>query len=139
MEFPHINYPAVAASAVVIFILGGLWYSPAMFSKKWIALMGLTEEQIKAGSKSSMPLMFLLAFLCGVLTSLTLAIILGHFPKLSAFEGACVGALCWLGFAGATSYTTALFAEKSKQLWLIDSGYNLVSFVLAGVILAAWR
>jgi hypothetical protein len=28
---------------------------------------------------------------------------------------------------------------KPKQLWLIDSGYNLVSFILAGIILAAWR
>ena len=47
-------------------------------------------------------------------------------------------ALCWLAFAGATSYTTALFSARPKQLWLIDSGYNLVSFIVAGVIIALW-
>jgi hypothetical protein len=30
-------------------------------------------------------------------------------------------------------------AMKPKQLWLINSGYNLVSFFIAGVILAVWR
>ena len=38
-----------------------------------------------------------------------------------------------------TSYATALFSGKPKQLWLIDSMYYLVSFVLAGLILAASR
>jgi hypothetical protein len=32
-----------------------------------------------------------------------------------------------------------MFSGKPKQLWLIDSTYYLVSFMLAGLILAAWR
>jgi hypothetical protein len=32
-----------------------------------------------------------------------------------------------------------VFSEQPKALWLINSGYNLVSFVVAGIILAAWR
>jgi hypothetical protein len=32
-----------------------------------------------------------------------------------------------------------IFSGKPKQLWLIDTSYNLVSFVLAGIILAVWR
>ena len=47
--------------------------------------------------------------------------------------------LCGLGFAGATSFGTAQFSGKPKALWLIDSGFNLVAFVIAGVILATWR
>jgi hypothetical protein len=46
---------------------------------------------------------------------------------------------CWLCFAGASSFGTALFSMKPLQLWLINSGYNLVSFVIAGVILAVWQ
>jgi hypothetical protein len=49
------------------------------------------------------------------------------------------GFVCWLGFAAPTSYATAIFSGKPKQLWFIDSAYNLVSFVLAGAILGAWR
>jgi hypothetical protein len=57
---------------------------------------------------------------------------------MDALHGAVFGAVVWLGFAGSTSYATALFSGKPKQLWVIDSGYNLVSFVLAALILTVW-
>jgi hypothetical protein len=44
-----------------------------------------------------------------------------------------------VGFAAATSLATTLFSAQPKALWLINSGYNLVSFVIAGIILALWR
>jgi hypothetical protein len=139
MEFPQVNYLAVLTSGVVIFILGGLWYSPVLFAKKWIALMGKSEEELKAASTESMPLMLLQAFLSGLLVAWTLAVILNHFHTPTPLRGAMVGAVCWLGFAGATSYASAVFSLKPRLLWLIDSGYNLVSFILAGLILGAWR
>ena len=140
MPLPQVNDLAVLVSAVLIFILGGLWYSKALFAKRWIALMGKSEEELKAASASSnMPLMFVGAFVCGLLIAWTLAIVMNHFPPFTAPRGAAVGGLCWLGFAGSTSFATALFSLQPKQLWLINSGYNLVSFVLAGIILAMWR
>jgi hypothetical protein len=136
---PHVNYIAVVVAAVAIFILGGLWYSPVLFAKRWVKLIGKTEEEMKAASPAPAPLMFLAAFVCGFLVSLVLAVLLNHFINMSALRGAEVGAGCWLGFAGATSFANVIFAQKPKELWLIDSGYNLVSFVVAGVILGAWR
>ena len=68
-----------------------------------------------------------------------MAIVVAHFGNYSALRGAEVGVLCWLGFAGATSYATAMFSMQPKALWLINSAYNLVSFVLAGIIVAVWR
>jgi len=65
--------------------------------------------------------------------------VVGNFAPGTAFDGACIGALCWVGFAGATSFGSALFSGKPKTLWLIDSGFNLAAFILAGVILALWR
>ena len=138
MEFPHVNMLAVLVGAVVIFLLGGVWYSPALFAKKWIALTGRSEAETQAGS-GAMPVAFLFAFVCGFLTSWAMAVILAHVPNVTASGGAMVGGLCWIGFAGATSFANAVFSQKPKALWLIDSGYNLVSFVVAGIILAAWR
>ena len=37
MMSPAPNYLAVLVAGLVIFLLGGLWYSPALFAKKWIA------------------------------------------------------------------------------------------------------
>src|SRR5712692_4168406 len=141
---PHVNYLSVLVSGVVIFVLGGLWYSPLLFAKPWTRLMGKTEEEMKAymaspKAKSEMPLMYALAFVSALVTAWVMAIVVKHFGEPSALRGAEVGALCWLGFAATTSYATSMFSMQPKALWLINTGYNLVSFVLAGIILALWR
>jgi hypothetical protein len=140
---PTINYLAVLVAGIVIFVLGGLWYSPVLFAKRWIALQGRTEEQMRAqAAAANMPVMYLSAFICGFVTAWVMALILAHFASsmnLNAGYGALIGFMSWLGFAATSSYATALFSGKPKQLWLIDSSYNLVSFVLAGMILAVWR
>ena len=142
-HYPTINYLAVLVAGIVIFVLGGLWYSPVLFAKRWIALQGRTEEEMKAqAAAANMPVMYLSAFICGFVTAWVMAMILAHIASsmtLNAGHGALIGVMCWLGFAATTSYAMALFSGKPKQLWLIDSAYNLVSFVLAGMILAVWR
>ena len=136
----HVNFLAVLVGGVVIFLLGGLWYSPVLFAKKWTALMGKSEEEMKAAaSSSSIPAMYIAAFLSGLVIALALAVILGHFGQPSLLKGAKIGAFCWLGFAATTSFATGLFSMTPKMLWMINAGYNLVSFVVAGAILGAWR
>jgi surface polysaccharide O-acyltransferase-like enzyme len=138
MSLPHVNYFAVLVSGVVIFLLGGLWYSKLLFAKPWTALMGKTEEELKAGG-GPMPLNFLLAFLSGLISAYVLAALLNHHEPATLVRGAKLGAVCWLGFTATSSLATAVFSQIPKRLWLINSGYNLVSYVIAGVILAAWR
>ena len=139
MNMPPVNYLAVFVGGIIIFALGSLWYS-ALFTKPWMALQGKTEAEMRAqGAGASMTAMLVQAFVCALLTSWVLAVLLNHFVNPTLVRGALLGALCWLGFAGVTSYATSLFSMKPKGLWLIDSGYNLVSFVLAGALLAVWR
>ena len=148
MHFPAVNYLAVLVAAIIIFALGGLWYSPVLFVKKWLALQNRTVEQERAqAAAANMPLMYTSAFVTALITSWVMAHLLGHFAaavdpsvmQLNAAHGAMFGFVCWLGFAAPTSYATAIFSGKPKQLWLIDTSYNLVSFMLAGLILAVWR
>ena len=143
MNYPAINYLAVLVAALVIFAIGGLWYSPVLFAKRWIALQGRTEEQMRAqAAAANMPLMYFTAFVCAFIQAWVLAMVIGHMAQVAEMgvaHAAIFSALIWLGFAATTSYATALFSSKPKQLWLIDSMYNLVSFVLAGIILAVWR
>jgi len=143
MHYPAINYLAVLVAAIVIFALGGLWYSPALFAKRWMALQNRTEEQMRAQmATANMPLMYLTAFICAFIQAWVMAMVIGHMSQVAEMgvaHAAIFSALLWLGFAATTSYATALFSGKPKQLWFIDSTYNLVSFVIAGIILAVWR
>jgi hypothetical protein len=135
---PHINYLAVLVAGVVLFMLGGLWYSPVLFAKRWVALQGKTMEEMSAGG-GSMPVMYIQAFLCALITAWVLDIVIGFLPLLDLVRALKLAVICWLGFAAVTSYATALFSGKPKALWLIDTSYNLVSFVIAAAILASWR
>jgi len=137
MPVPQVYWPAVIVSGSVIFATGGLWYSPMLFAKPWVRLMNKTEEELKANAPGALP--FVIVFITALLTALVLAIIENHFKPLTATRGALLGVLCWLGFAAPTSFGTATFSGTPKAVWAINSGYNLVSFVAAGVILALWR
>jgi hypothetical protein len=137
MAMPHINYLAVLVSGIVIFMLGGLWYSPVLFARPWVRLMGKTEEELKA--TASGPASYVIVFVCALLSAFALAVILDRFSPVSLMTGVMVAVLCWVGFAAATSFGTALFSGTPRGLWLINSAYNLVALIAAGIILSLWR
>src|SRR5436305_1294649 len=84
MQFPAINYLAVLVAAIVIFVVGGLWYSPLLFAKRWIALQNRTEEQMRAqAAASNMPLMYLSAFICAFIQAWVLAMVIGHMSQVA--------------------------------------------------------
>jgi hypothetical protein len=144
---PQLNYLSVFVAGLVIFLLGGLWYSPILFAKRWVALQGRTEEQMRAdAAKANMPVMYFIAFICGLIIAWGIAVLANHFPPATplsglqwAMRGAKLGLFCWFAFVAPTSFAMSIFSTKPKALWVIDSGYNLVSFVLAGIVLMTWR
>ena len=146
MQLPTVNYPAVFVAAIVIFLLGGLWYSPVLFAKRWIALHGRTEEQMRAdAARSNMAVMYVIAFIAALIIAFAIGVLANVFvPRARTtmpgwiFQGVKLGLFCWFGFVLPTTFTTSLFSMKPRQLWVIDAGYNLVSFVIAGAIIMGW-
>jgi len=125
-----INYLAVLVSALVLFVLGGVWFS-GLFSKPWRRMMGVTGPMQSPGVA-----LFAQFFVCALFTSIAMAVVLAVAAHMQPIE---LAVACWLGFAGATSYSTAKAGKKPTALWAIESGYNLVSFIIAAVILSAWH
>ena len=137
MAAVHVNYLAILVCGVITFLLGGLWYSPLLFAKKWVALLGKTPEETQQASN---PMMYVVAFIAGLITCYALANVVNFAGSSTLVDGALVGLMCWIGFAGATSYNSQVnFVQRPRALWAIDSGYNLVSFIITGAILAVWR
>lgn len=40
-----VNWMAAVAAAVAAFVLGGAWYSPALFGSAWMRASGITPER----------------------------------------------------------------------------------------------
>ena len=130
----QVNLLAVLVAGVVMFALGGLWYSPALFAKKWVAAVGKSDEELKKGASGAN---YVVTFVAKLVSAYVLAKV--GWASATVGEGVTTGFLCWFGFAAPTSYVHGMFAGRSTQLWVIDTGYTLVSFILAGAILAVWK
>lgn len=136
-----INYVAVVAAAVASMILGFLWYGP-LFGKQWIALMGFTKAHMEAAKVQGMTKQFVLAFI----GSLVMAWVLAHsLVFASAYlnatgpsAGLMAGFWNWLGFIAPVTLGSVLWEGKSWNLWLLNNGYQLLSLLVMGVILAIW-
>lgn len=133
MDF-QLNYWALLAAALSTFLIGGLWYSPAVFGKAWMRENGFTEESLKGGN---MMKIFGLAFLLGLIAAVNLAMFMG--PEDKPEMGALWGFLAGFGWVATFVGTHYLFERKSFTLFLINAGYSIVALTIMGVIIAAWK
>lgn len=130
---PAINWWAVLAAAVSAFLLGGLWYSPALFGKMWMRESSVKEEDLKKGTGR----VFGLSFLLALVAATVFAMFLGPRPALGFALGAGAAAgLCWVGAAFGMN---DLFERRSFRLWAINAGYYTVMFTLFGLLLGLWH
>ena len=128
-----INWLAVIIAALSSFVLGGLWYSNALFGSFWRREAG----DIRADKAGHPAKVFGTAFAFALVAAVAYAWLMpvAEAPGDALLQGVLVGA----GLV-ATSYgINYQFANRSTRLWLIDGGYNTVQFVLYGLIIGLWR
>jgi hypothetical protein len=131
---------SVLAAAVATMVLGFLWYSPLLFARPWMMLMGydpdnkakLAEIQKGAGK------MYGLSFLASLVSAAVLAKIVAVTTVSTVLYGMKVGFAVWLGFVTTVQLTNVLFAKQPFKLYLINTGYQLVCYLAMGAILAVW-
>lgn len=130
-----VNYVAVILAAVASMILGFLWYSPTLFGRQWMHLMGLTREHMEEAKKRGMSRIYVWGFIFELVT----AYVLAHFISLS--DVASVGALktlvfwVWLGFMLPILAGSVLWENKPFKLLVINALYRLAALVVMGLIL----
>jgi surface polysaccharide O-acyltransferase-like enzyme len=129
------NYPAVIVAAIAYWVLGALWYG-VLFSKPWMALEHMTEEQVKSMNPV---LPYVITLVVNVLIAYSLAQICIWRNADTAGRGASVGVLLWIGFVGPVTFTTYMYEMRSKELFAINQFFPLAGFVLMGGILGAWK
>ena len=135
---PSIPVLPVVVSAVVVFLLGALWYSPILFAKPWMRAHGHTEEKLRE-MQTRAGRAYALSFVCYLVMAVAMSILLHRVGVVSVLTGVKLGALLGFGFAATISLTANLFSDKPLSAYLIDAGYQVVYLVVMGAILAAWR
>jgi hypothetical protein len=127
---PDVNLWAVLAAALSSFLLGGLWYSPALFGAVWC------REAGKAPQQGHSALVFAVSFVLALVAAFAFAVFLEPRPPLRVALGSgAVAGVAWVATSLGINY---LFAERSLKLWLIDGGYYSLQFLLFGLVLGLW-
>jgi Protein of unknown function (DUF1761) len=114
-------------------VLGALWYSPRLFARPWLAATGRTPEEI-----SSAGLGYAISAVGALLGATVLSYIVDWAEAEDFIDGALLGGTVWLGFIATTLAVNTYFGGRPRNLWLIDNGYQLISYVLMGALLAVW-
>ena len=131
----HMNHWAVLVSALILWFLGAVWYSPVLFAKPWMAALHIEPDHPKKGLALGMAASFL--------GDLLVAFVLLHFILWSGASnfamGAFIGFLCWLGFFAATQLPQGIYESRPFRLFAINASNWLLGLLMIGGLLAVWR
>jgi len=129
-----VNWLAVAIAGISAFVLGGVWYSPALFGKAWMKENNMSVEDVQKGNKAKI---FGWSFILSLVMAVNLAMFLND-PKTNLELGIIYGLLTgvWI-FCGIA--IVALFEHRSARYIFVNGGYMLVALGLMGAIIGAWR
>ena len=134
MDMSTINWLAVLVAGISAFVIGGVWYSPALFGKAWMSENKLTTEAVQRGNKAKI---FGWTLVLSLIMAANLAMFLNT-PDIDLSMGIFYGLLTgvWI-FCGIA--IVALFELKTARYIFINGGYMLIALTLMGAILGAWK
>ncbi len=132
----HVAYVPVLVSAVIMWLLGALWYG-LLFRKSWRKLVGYAEGEKPKNMAFGMVTHFIA---CVVLSFVMLHIATwGMGPRRLFTGGATLGVICWLGFMAPPLFAQHIFEGRRVNLFAINAGYWLLAMAIAGGILAVFH
>ena len=135
MNHLHFNHWAILVSALMLWLLGAIWYSPALFAKPWMALLRINTDPKNKSMISGM----ISSFIGDLLLSLTLAHIVYWSSADTYGAGAFIGFIVWLGFFVAPNFPQGIYEGRPFKLFAINNGYWLIGLIASGVLIAVWR
>lgn len=138
IDFGSLNYLAIVAGIIINQALGAAWYGA--LGKPWMAEVGLTQEDMEAMKGTArMWYPYVVAIVSALIFTLGLAVVMQGMGAEDFVDGLILGLLAAIGFIATSYATTYSFEGRSLKLFLINSGYPLISYAIIGVLLAVWQ
>jgi hypothetical protein len=127
----ELSWLGVVAGAVAYFIVGAVWYTPALFGKPWMRSIGWEP----APDYKPNPAIYAAPLATSLLTAIALGLVAAATASDTVAEGVVLGITGGL-VAGSVLLVTALFDPKKPEPWVwfgITAAYHLVGILVASV------
>jgi len=139
IHWNELNWIAILVSAVVTFVIGGVWYS-ALFAKPWQTAHGFDAETVKRAQAAMSPARFFGGMLgCYLMLAVGMAVLVQWTGVSSLAGGAGLGLLVGIALVVPVVLTNHLPSLVKPAGFLIDASYELLYCALIGAILGGWR
>jgi len=129
-----INWLAVIVVTIIYFLIHFFWYFPFVFGNIWLKLVGKESEpksKIIRDTIIMIPTSFVTVLMIEVIIDLT-----GMNDILSAL---IISILLWVGFVATIGINQNNFNDRGVKLFLLEYGFYLIGFIIAGLILVVWQ
>ena len=122
-----VSWLGVIVGAIVAFLAGWLWYSPALFGKKWAEGVG-----VELGSASAMPV--------GAMVSQVVALLLlSWLFGITAADNTLLTIILVVLAIAAFIVSGGMFTRKSSYAVWTDAGYIVVAGIIMFIAQAVFR
>jgi len=134
----HVNYLAVLVAAIVVFVLGWLWYSPFLFYKPWMRARGLDPDAAMANAKMPVGKLGIELLRCFVL-AFVIAHLVGGLGINNWFTAIHFGLLLWIAFPVVLLTGSVIWENVPVKVAVIHAGDWLVKVLVISIILSVWH
>lgn len=133
INLSEINWLSVIVVTIISLPLGAFWHSPILFGKAW---QEDAKPEFDSSKKSNFFKLFGFTILMHFIAIIGLDLLIGS--SGCTVSGIYVGLFAAILFVSTTMGVSYAFAGRPLRLLLIDAGFYLFYFVIAGAILGAW-
>ena len=129
------NYVAIVAGAILIMVLGFVWFNPKVFGQSWMKGAGLTEDDIKKVD----PMIMIGGLLMALVISYAMSRYATHTEEgMSQFvHGMFHGFLPAIFYVAPVLISKGLFERKSISWILTGALYWVLALTLVGGVVYA--
>ena len=127
----RINHLAVWVAAIAFFFWGAVWYM-FLFGSAWRALAG----------SPPMPTLgtFIESFLLGLILAYATAMALTRRAEDQTIQqGMSFAIFMGIGLYATMTLNHVIYEGRSLTLWLINTAYTLIGFMIIGAIVGEWK
>jgi hypothetical protein len=129
-----INWLAVVVVAIIYFLIHFFWYFPFVFGNMWLKLVGKESEP-----KSKIIRDTIIMIPTSFVTVLMIEVIMDFTGMNDIISALIISILLWVGFVATIGINQNNFNDRGVKLFLLEYGFYLIGFIIAGIILAVWQ
>ncbi len=129
------SYVAIIVGALMVMVLGYIWFHPKVFGQSWMQGAGLTEDDMKSAN----PMTMVGALLMALVISWAMSRYASHTePGMSQFvHGLYHGFMPAIMYVAPVLVSKGLFEKKSMGWILTGAAYWVLAITLVGGVVYA--